>query len=85
MSARKQTGRRYGPAPKHDPRPEMQAPAPMSGARRDDIYTNTGRRWRTARQLRHLLRMAVRDKERPLPRLTGKAAATPKQKKVRRA
>lgn len=84
MSARKQPGRRYGPAPKNPPHQGMQAPKPMTGPRRYDLYTGSGRRFPTTRQARQLQRMAGRDEHRPLPRIDGKASATPKQKKVRR-
>lgn len=47
----KQSGRRFGPAPKHPVR--TQAPAPMSAERRSEVY---GKHW-TARQHRQFERM----------------------------
>lgn len=83
MTARKQPGRRYGRPPKHDPRPEMQAPKPMTAERREDIVRASGRPT-TARQERQFFRMGARSNG--FLHLGHKPgfAATPKQKKVRR-
>jgi hypothetical protein len=86
-TARKQTGRRYGPPPAHDPHPRMQAPEPMPLSVRAEIYSDTstaGQERFTPRQGRQFDRAAARA---GFPEDRGpntKGRATPKRRKASR-
>lgn len=83
MPTTKQPGRRYGPAPKHEPRPGMQAPRPMTTGDRDRVYRiHPNFLAITDRQARRWIRMAERHGE--IVREGRKGSPTLKQKKVRR-
>jgi hypothetical protein len=81
---RKQTGRRYGPAPKELPRPRMQAPAPMRPDVRREVYASTGSAlMMTRRQMRQWERTAARDGHDEFRSPSGKGSATPKREASR--
>lgn len=83
MTALKQPGRRYGPAPKPAPK-HRGAPTPMDLAARVGSYMKgrPGARHCTERQIAQTWRMAELHDE--SSRYGGKGSATPKQRKVRR-
>jgi hypothetical protein len=83
-SERKQTGRRYGPAPANPPHPRMQAPAPMRPDVRREVYASTGSAlMMTRRQMCQWERMAARDGHDEFRSPSGKGSATPKRRASR--
>ncbi len=87
-TARKQTGRRYGPPPKFAPRTRPTTPL-IREDRLHNYWSQNGQQTVTQRQARQLNRMEARNEPESyvgsIRRLFGKGYATPKQQKpVRR-